>query len=125
MDIDDSKVGDAVVQMIAQQIIAGLNEEAQAAILRKGIQSALKDYSFRSAVEKAVASKAQEIVGELLSEGSAHLAVLRLRTAQGVDSLLDQLPAAVASTLRDSIFGNPKESYGQSRIHKYLKIPTE
>jgi hypothetical protein len=63
--VSNEAIENAVVASIAGQILQGIGAEHRDAIMQRSIEEALKSWSVRNAVEKAVALRAAEIAADL------------------------------------------------------------
>lgn len=121
-------VREAVLQNLAAEVLKSLDTEAREAVLQASIAQALGDYTFRGAVEKAVAQRAGEVAAELVREGG-YDAQIRTAVQQGLDALLLQLPRAIQLALAEALCGRSGAgSYGSAApalVLQHLKLPSK
>ena len=114
MKLDDETIRNAVAVTMAAKIIEGIKDEHRDAILRGSIESALKDWEFKNAVQKEVAEKARQVASELLNtkEWADRIA---FAVEEGLQRYIKQIPVAVEKTLIEALNGKESDrGYGSS-----------
>jgi hypothetical protein len=121
--VNDETISDAVSKVIAGQIIQGIEGKARDAILKRSIVEALKDWSFRDAVQKAVTAKASKIAAKMVEE-EEWARVITDAVLSGFDMYIAALPNAVRDMLIETMHGKQSSSGYAScaELLKHLKV---
>lgn len=113
--ITKEELSAAVSATIAEKILAGLDESYRAEFLKQAIMSSLKDYSVKSAVEKAVADKAMAVAKELLANGTYGEEIVAA-VKRGLARYIERLPDAVVVAMEEMM-------HGKEGSHSYDRMP--
>lgn len=113
MEINDTTLQQTATQLIAAEIIKGLDATKRDEIMVKAMTNALSGYSLKSAVEKAVEDKATEVARQMVEE-EQWSEKIRSKVAEGLSLYLQQLPRATATALREAMHGRVVSRSGYS-----------
>lgn len=122
MAIDDT-MKEAVQTAVANAILDALNGPQRDAIIVESVKKFLGDWSFKRAIEEIISERAKEKAKEILASG-AYDDSIDLAIRDGFDMLTNRIPAAVAKTIQDAMFGVVgKDSYSTKAglMVKHLK----
>lgn len=112
----------AVSRVIAEKIIAGLDDGQRAEFLTRAVTNALKDYQVKGAIEKAVADKALVVATKLL-EQDEWTAQITAAIEAGFAKYIAAMPQAVADAMVEMMHGSNATSYQSvGLIKKHLAI---
>ena len=117
-------VKEAMYSSIAKTILEGVDTTARDAIIQRSIESALKDYQFKQAVEKVAAKRAEEIAEELL-KGPEWTALIQEAIRRGFNNYLINLERAVSGSLIEMLHGVAStDTYKSRGAYLLAKWPT-
>lgn len=119
----DEKVQEAIRTTIAAEILKGIDSEARNTILQKSIVEALKDYSFKNAIEKVVVDRAIQAAKEMVESDEVGNKIDQAVT-KAVDDFTNKLPTAVHAALLEALFGKDNNSSydrGPGLVLKHMK----
>lgn len=121
--IDDADLKEALHATIAKQILEGLDATHRDALLEKSLIAVVKDYGFRSAIEKVAADKAAKVAMVLLdSEEWSERVEQTIR--DGFEDFLLQLRAAIPDAMRRTFHGKDGQYGGcGSVLNCWPKLP--
>lgn len=108
--IEDGELKDALHATIAKQILDGLDSSHRDALLQKSLLAVLKDYSFKSAIEKVAAAKAATVATGMMDSADWSKRVEQA-ISDGFDDYLIQLRAAIPSAMK-KMFNGTSGNYG-------------
>ncbi len=122
MDMEKVAI-EAIRNKIAEQALLTISEPDRNALVTKGIADAIKDWSFKNAVEKAVSKRAEELAIEYLhsDEGTK---LIRDTVTLAMANFTASLIPALHSAMIEALGGRDGGSYDTRPgiILKYMKV---
>ena len=104
MDLDKVTC-EAMSQVIAKQILDGLDTDKRDALLQKSIEAVIKDYSFRRAIEETVCEKATEKARELMNTEKFSILV-STAISEGANEFIRDLREAMSAGMSRLLVGD-------------------
>jgi hypothetical protein len=126
MNIENAELNDAIAQTIAKQILDGLSQEHRDQFLIASVAESLKDWKIKQAIERVVATRAEEVAWEMMKE-DIWINKLKDAVVKGFANYLVLLPGAFLKTIMNAVHGNNKQSgYQESgKMLTYLQEALE
>jgi hypothetical protein len=107
----DDLYRESIKTALCDAILKAVNGPERDAILTSAVKQWLGEWQLKRAVEELVAVRAKQLAAELLNRGDFDAEICQALEA-GFKEVLTGLPAAVAKTVRDALFGvEGKDSY--------------
>lgn len=121
--IDKDSIHEAVMKLMAKEILEKIQTEHRDAILTKSITKALSDWAVEHEIQKAIADRATAVVNEMLQEPHWKDKIVS-KVLEGLNKYTDTLPDAIQSCLIEAFHGKRGDStydVNCGGILKYIK----